>query len=315
MDSEPAAPRAAPAAPRFEAPAEPPAERGRRRVIALALAVTAVVAFVLTRGGERDLGRRDEQPAAQAPVPSASSQASTPPFLPACPGDRRPPPPPEPGEAAPAATADYLFQDSLESSLGTAPDLVEVEDGTTVFTVDLGTGVTVLRFAGGRGLALTPTTGVVPSSEYTIEVLFRFDFLSRDRKVIDFKNGSTDDGLYVHEGCLTFFPKELGALTRIGTDSYVQVVLTRDSTDRVAAYVNGVRQFAFTDRAGVAEVSGHRTLRFFADDHTTTGEWSSGAVSQIRLFDRPLTVNEVEALACSEVLIARATLSCRDLQS
>jgi Concanavalin A-like lectin/glucanases superfamily len=337
MDSEPAPARQAPAPAGSEAPPEaagtrrehagkdeelgdevpPPvhnAERGRWRVIALALALTAVVAFVLTRGGEPDPASpgQDEQAAGQ---PSGASAATTPlPILLApCSGDRRPPPPPEPGEAAPAATADYLFQDSLESSLGTAPDLVEVEDGSAVFTADLGTGVTVLRFAGGRGLALSPTTGVVPSSEYTIEVLFRFDFLSKDRKVIDFKNGSTDDGLYVHEGCLNFFPKELGALTRIGTDSYVQVVLTRDSTDRVVAYVNGVRQFAFTDRTGVAEVSGRGTLRFFADDRTTIGEWSSGAVSQIRLFDQPLTANEVEALACSEVLIAHATVSCRDL--
>jgi hypothetical protein len=213
-----------------------------------------------------------------------------------------------------AGTADYLFQESLESSLGTAPDLVEVEHGSSVFTVDARTGTTVLRFAGGRGLALAPTTGVIPSSEYTIEILFRFDFLSDYRKIIDFGNGSTDAGLYVLDGCLTFLPKDLGALTPIATDSYVQVVLTRDSTDRVVAYVDGIRQFAFTDHAGIAEVSGRKTLRFFVDDHTTTGEWSSGAVSQIRLFDHPLTADEVDALACSELAIADATFSCRDLQ-
>ena len=101
----------------------------------------------------------------------------------------------------PAATADYYFQDSLESSLGTAPDLVEVEDGSSLFTADAGTGVTVLRFDGGRGLALAPTTRVIRSSGYSIEVLFRFDLLDGYRKVIDFKNGSTDDGLYVLDGC------------------------------------------------------------------------------------------------------------------
>ncbi|MGA9162620.1 MAG: hypothetical protein WB297_17390, partial [Actinomycetota bacterium] len=106
----------------------------------------------------------------------------------------------------PAATADYYFQGSLESSLGAAPDLVEVEKGSSVFTVDGRTGVTVLRFAGGRGLALAPTTRVIRSPGYSIEVLFRFDLLAGYRKIIDFKDGSSDDGLYMLDGCLTFFP-------------------------------------------------------------------------------------------------------------
>src|SRR5262245_19824191 len=170
MDSQPAPPRPSPAPPRPGAPAGTPAarpepargedlgdevppptlsaERGRWRVIALALALTAVVAFVLTRGGEPDPASRgqDEQAGGR---PSGASAATAPPIiLPACPGDRPPPRPPEPGETVPAGTADYLFQDSLESSLGAAPDLVEVEDGTAVFTIDGITGTRVLRFAG-----------------------------------------------------------------------------------------------------------------------------------------------------------------------
>jgi hypothetical protein len=221
---------------------------------------------------------------------------------------------PDPAEAVPAATADYYFQSSLESSLGTAPDLVEVERGSSVFTVDGRTGTTVLRFAGGRGLALAPTTRVIRSSGYSIEVLFRFDLLDGYRKVIDFKNGSADDGLYVLDGCLTFFPKEQDALTKIGSDSYVQIVLTRDVADRVVGYVDGVRQFAFNDRGGIAKIGGSDSLRFFVDDVTTTREWSSGAVSQIRLFDQALTANEVALLACTELAIADPTFPCLALE-
>jgi hypothetical protein len=212
------------------------------------------------------------------------------------------------------ATADYYFQGSLESSLGTAPDLVEVEKGSSVFTADGTTGVTVLRFAGGRGLALAPTTHVIRSSGYSIELLFRFDLLAGFRKVIDFKNGSTDDGLYVLDGCLTFVPKEQDALTRIGSDSYVQVVLTRDAADQVVGYVDGVRQFAFHDRGGLAKVGGSDGLRFFVDDVTTSQEWSSGSVSQIRLFDQALTANEVALLACTELAIADPTFPCHGLE-
>ena len=294
------------------------AERGRWRVIALALTLTAVVVFALTRGGELDPGGRDQARAdsetpADPAVPSQPTDPSPGP-PPQCSGDATTPAAPEPAQAVPAATADYYFQGSLESSLGTAPDLVEVEKGSSVFTADGTTGVTVLRFAGGRGLALSPTTHVIRSSGYSIEILFRFDLLDGYRKVIDFKNGSADDGLYVLDGCLIFFPKEQDALTRIGPDSYVQIVLTRDAADRVVGYVDGVRQFAFDDRGGLAKVGGSDSLRFFVDDVTTTGEWSSGAVSQIRMFDQALTANEVALLACTELAIADPAFPCLGFQ-
>jgi Concanavalin A-like lectin/glucanases superfamily len=291
------------------------AERGRWRVIALALTLTAVVAFALTRGGElnpEDQARGDPATPADPAVPSLPVDPSPGP-PPQCSGDATRRAAPDPAAGVPGPTADYLFQSSLESSLGTAPDLLEVEGGSSVFTADGKTGVTVLRFAGGRGLALAPTTRVIPSSEYTIELLFRLDLLTGYRKIIDFKDGTADDGLYVLDGCLTFYPKEQQAFTAIGTDSYVQVVLTRDSADRVVGYVNGVRQFAFADRDGLAEVNGKKTLRFFVDDLTTTGEHSSGTVAQIRLFDGALTANEVAALACTEIAIADPTFPCLEI--
>jgi hypothetical protein len=212
------------------------------------------------------------------------------------------------------ATADYYFQGSLESSLGAAPDLVEVEEGNSVFTVDRRTGVTVLSFAGGRGLALAPTTRVIRGPGYSIEILFRLDRIAGFRKVIDFKDDSTDNGVYLLDGCLIFFPNEQDSFTKIGPDSYVQIVLTRDAADRVVGYVDGIRQFAFDDRGGLAKVARSGTLRFFVDDATTTGEWSSGAVSQIRLFDEALTANEVALLACTELAIADPTFPCLGLQ-
>jgi concanavalin A-like lectin/glucanase superfamily protein len=294
------------------------AETGRWRVIALALTLTAVVAFALTRGGEPDPGGGDQARAVPGapggpafPIPPNNPSPVPPPQ---CSGDATTPAAPEPARAVPAATADYYFQGSLESSLGTAPDLVEIEKGSSAFRVDRRTGVTVLRFAGGRGLALAPTTRVIRSSGYSIEVLFRFDRLDGFRKIIDFKDGSADDGLYALDGCLIFFPNEQDVLTRFGSDSYVQVVLTRDAADRVVGYVDGVRQFAFHDRDGLAKVSGSDGLRFFVDDVTTTGEWSSGAVAQIRVFGQALTANEVALLACTELAIADPAFPCHGLE-
>ena len=295
-------------------PSDAAAERGRWKVIALALTLTAVVAFALTRGGEPDptaerAGDEHEPAATTGPTPSSTFT-----FLPACSGE----PPsasdlPAPADSVPGATADYLFQDSLGSAIGNPPDLVEIGEGSSVFTVDARTGVTVLRFAGERGLALAPTTRAIRSSEYTIELLFRFDFVSKYRKIVDFKDGASDSGLYILDGCLSFLPKELGAVTSIAPDSWIQVVLTRTSAGRVVVYVNGIRQFDFDDPNRLAKVGRSNRLRFFADDQTTTGEYSSGAVSQIRFFDRSLSQSEVLALACTELAVADATFSCREL--
>jgi Concanavalin A-like lectin/glucanases superfamily len=207
----------------------------------------------------------------------------------------------------PAAAADYRFQGSLGSSVGTAPDLVEIGEGTIAFTDEGMIGRAALSFARGSGLSLTPTSVI---DEYTIEVLFRFDRMDGYRKIIDFENGSDDDGVYVLDGCLNFYPRHMPSSTPIEADSYVQVVLTRDASARVVGYVDGIRQFAFRDTAALAEIASG-AIRFFVDDSVTGGEESSsGAVSQIRLYDRPLTAHEVAALACAEIRVPLATHPC-----
>ena len=155
------------------------AERGRWRVIALALTLTAVVAFALTRGGELDPGGRDQARAdAETPadpaVPSLPTDPSPGP-PPQCSGDATTPAAPEPAQAVPAATADYSSRARSKAAWEPTPipNSSRSRGGSSVFTADGRTGVTVLRFAGGRGLALAPTTHVIRSSGYSIELLFR----------------------------------------------------------------------------------------------------------------------------------------------
>ncbi|HJY32018.1 MAG TPA: LamG-like jellyroll fold domain-containing protein [Actinomycetota bacterium] len=211
----------------------------------------------------------------------------------------------------PAAAADYRFHGSLGSRVGAAPDLVEIGEGTIAFTDEGMIGRSVLSFARGDGLSLTPPS-VIEGTEYTIEVLFRFDRVDGYRKIIDFRDGSDDSGLYVLDGCLNFYPRRPHASFAIEADSYVQVVLSRDSSARVVGYVDGIRQFAFRDTDVLAEIAS-QTLRFFVDDSVTEGEESSsGAVSQIRLYDRPLTASQVAALACAEIRVPLATHPCPD---
>jgi streptogramin lyase len=226
-------------------------------------------------------------------------------------GNRPAAPVSEAAVAAAAVTAEYRFDSSLVNSVGVAPPLVEIGDRPGGFAEErvVGRRRTVLRFARGGGLLLAPAAGVVDTGEYTIELLFRLDRLGGWRKLIDFEGGTADSGLYSCDGRLNLFPAALASRPTIERGSYAHVVLTRDTSETVAGYVDGVRQFAFLDADGLALIDGNDTLRFFSDDSETSGrESSGGAVSLIRLYDGPLTESEV-ARACAELLGRRCRSS------
>jgi hypothetical protein len=201
--------------------------------------------------------------------------------------------PPAPVVGGP--TADYQFQNALGSAVGGAPDLITL--GGTNFASERIDGAphTVLTFPEGGGLQLTPVTGVLSSDSYTIVILARLDTVSGYRRLVDFKNGTTDPGLYTYSGDLVMYGVDgaNGSGAPIQANRYAQVVLTRDRNGTVTGYVDGVRQFQAQDTSGAGIVSSAGVLRFFRDDGS---EHSGGAVARIRLYDRVLGADEVAAL-------------------
>jgi len=206
------------------------------------------------------------------------------------------------GCAPPGPRADYRFQNTLASSTGTGNNLlnIEVNGNANTFQTEQvdGSSRTVLRFPQDNGLALYGATNVVSSTVYTMAVLLRFDTVSGWRRVFDVKNGESDSGLYVVSGNLRFYPRAGGTSAPVVANSWVQVVLTRDSAKKVTGYVNGAQQFQFTDSLDEGVVS-ENVLRWFRDNYTggTTGEASSGSVARIRLWNRALSAGEVSGLS------------------
>jgi len=192
--------------------------------------------------------------------------------------------------------ADYQFQNTRNSSVGTPPAVADL--GTNSFasaTVD-GTSTTVLTFSQNNGLSLSPTTGVLPNDTYTIVMLFSLEQTSSYRRIADFKNGTSDNGLYAQNGHLYFYPSGYGSSVSISANTYVQVVITRDNSGTVTGYIDGVQQFQFSDNSGLAVIDSNNTLRFFRDDNNAN-EASAGAVARIRLYNGALTASQVAALS------------------
>jgi len=196
--------------------------------------------------------------------------------------------------------ADYGFNDTRASSVPGSPDLTDIDsdpqtgpghDNFFATETVAGTPRRVLTFPQGNGLSVS-TAGVIPDNSYTIAVLFRFNDIDSYRRIIDFKSGTTDIGLYNRSGALSFFGWATGTGTPItpsaANDPYHEVLLSRDALGLVIGFVDGVEQFRFNDVRGRAVIGPARTLTFFKDDAQVSSEESAGAVANIRLYEGPV---------------------------
>lgn len=190
--------------------------------------------------------------------------------------------------------ADYRFQNSLATSVGSAPALTNLGANTFITANVDGASRTVLRFPLNNGVALGQASSVIPNNVYTIVILFSFDIVNSWRRVIDFKNAAFDTGAYSLDGGLQFYPDTpAGPTGSIRSNTFVQVVLTRDSSRNVTGYVNGVQQFSFIDTADNGALNAANVLRFFRDDGT---EASAGSIARLRIYEVALSAAQVDAL-------------------
>jgi hypothetical protein len=194
-----------------------------------------------------------------------------------------------------AVVANYQFQKTLSSTIASAPDLVPFVLGSYSSASIGGTPTTVYNFGTQEGLSLD-ATGLI-SDNYTIAALLQFNDTNGYRKIFDFKNLTSDQGLYTDSGQLNFYDETSGGPT-VGPGTFFEVVLTRDSsTNLIIAYFDGTPVFSFSDSSSLGVLSAANLLNIFQDDAVTGGnESSSGSVAGIRIFDNVLTDAEVAAL-------------------
>lgn len=145
----------------------------------------------------------------------------------------------------------------------------------------------------GSGLNLANLPQNLTTS-YSIGITALFGETSGFRKVIDFKNQTSDTGLYIHNQKFQFYnaTQDFGS---IGDFQEFTVVLTRDAGKIVNLYVNGdsTPLLSFTDTDDFA-VASDGLLKFFQDDTVTSGEYSPlGTASLIRIWDQPLAPAQI----------------------
>jgi hypothetical protein len=191
--------------------------------------------------------------------------------------------------------ADYRFQDSLASSIDGAPELAFL-GAEPVYLDELfpSGNQRVLRFLAGEGLELAGFTQLVGTS-YTLVAVFRFDETSSWRRIFDFKNRTSDWGLYGYYGKLNFYNIITGPEELVKQAEYIEVALSRDAQGVVRGYVDGSRQIEFNDSSGHALPNLDDLLVLFRDDLVVRNEHTSGRINSLRIYDRALSDDEIRA--------------------
>jgi PEP-CTERM motif len=148
-----------------------------------------------------------------------------------------------------------------------------------------------ITFGVGQGPSIT---GFSNTGVYSIEVAFSLDQLSGYRRLLDFKNRTSDTGLYSLSRSTNFYNVASSATIDFAPGVLARLVLTRDATGNTVAYVGNTATLSFLDSGNLATINS--VLNFFNDDNSVGGEQSSGFVDYIRIYDTALTANEVAGL-------------------
>ncbi len=179
----------------------------------------------------------------------------------------------------------YELDGSFADSLG-GPALVPA--GGTLNPTD---------YSFGANQGLTLTNALPTPANYSILVDFSLSTLNGYRRILDFKNSTSDTGLYDLNSGLNFYNITTGGAV-FAPDLAVRLVVTRDSaTDTFTGYINGNQQITFNDPTHLSVFdAGSSIMKFFIDDNAVAGEASAGRVGKISIYDSTLTPADVRTL-------------------
>ena len=197
----------------------------------------------------------------------------------------------------------YEFNETLASS---DPDGLPLQAIGT-FTINGAGNDWSYHFKEDEGLLLN--TGLV-QEDYFIEMDVAFgeeEIPNKYNKLLDFKNRTSDNGLYLRGDQLRFYGTSGAADTRIVPGQTHTIGLQR-SNGIVTSYLDGVKQFAFVDDGQIAT---YELLHFFLDDvDFIFQEAIPGVADEIRVTQREFAVgSDLKLDASGDVDLAGAIIS------
>lgn len=216
----------------------------------------------------------------------------------------------------------YFFNSALAEVSGASPSLIQTlacgaapgAFGDSLIQIPGGTcGTTpqpVFHFNTGGGL-LFPN-GMI-SGTYTIHMLFSFNEVNGYRRIIDFKNGQSDYGIYAHNGLLNFYPSgDVGTATVFSPNTYNLISLVRDSaTQLINVYVNGSAFVNYTDASAYYQTTGSSSPVIFFRDDTSSNAQCENSAGNIKYLNIRATTSTAAEVAATYANICQIALPLR----
>lgn len=215
--------------------------------------------------------------------------------------------------AAPVAVATWNFDHTLAAMESGAPALTAIDPlGQNAFVTDtvFGNSQTVYRFSGNAfpvhqqaGLSVGTVGLLTQGNAYSVDMIFKFDAnQSSWEEIFGVSNRSSDNSFYVEPGNhLQIYPTGNG-VDLFSFGQYHRISLTNDGSNHVTAYLDGVFQFDLLSSVmnfdSYTAANPDRLIHFFADNVVGggQGEYASGSVALIRLYDGELSRTDVGGL-------------------
>ncbi len=223
--------------------------------------------------------------------------------------------------AAPLPVAQYSFDNTLAADDAGDPALIAVDPTgqngflnapvPTDFAADPqptdNRQVYIFDSAGSNAGLILPDAGDLVSDDdtYTIELIFEIENVNGFRKLIDFESRNNDSGVYVSSGQQSLYSDVASGNTPLRpggsatADVFTQLFVTVD--DGVVTLYQDGASLVFLDQTESDDnfiLPDGQDLTFFLDDGNG-GEFSSGSVAKIALYDAALTAQDVAELAAS----------------
>jgi len=213
-------------------------------------------------------------------------------------------------QALPVPVATWNFANTLNAAEAGAPALLAIDPlGLNAFVTDtvFGQSQTVYQFNGNRfpvaqqaGLSLNTTGLLSNGNAYTVDMTFKFNADNGSwKEIFGVSNRTSDNSFYVEpSNHLQVYP--VGGGPNLFTfNEYHRVSLTNSGSNHLVAYLDGVFQFDLVSDVlnfdTYGGVNPDKLIHFFADNVQGggQGEFASGSVAQIRLYDKELTPGDV----------------------
>lgn len=215
---------------------------------------------------------------------------------------------PSPAVRAQTPIGDYQFQNVYTSTGGTLGPLTTISGGTYTFQSATVNGTTQQVLSVSNGGVQTPANPFSDANQGVHSIVLNASVTisgTSITKIFDFKNLSTDAGLYISDasGLLQFIDNSSAVVAGgtgtapVLTGTYFQLPLTRAAAGLVTGYQDGAQAFQFTDTGNLATLG--NLLTIYKDEGLGLGgyvENTNGNLARLRLYNEALTPAQVAAL-------------------